>query len=48
MIGVPHAMASIITNPNGSGQSIGNNNAVAFARNCCLLRSSTSPMSRTW
>ena len=25
--GVPHAMASIMTRPKGSGQSIGNNNA---------------------
>ena len=31
--GVPHAIASIITRPNGSGQSIGNSSAIAPARN---------------
>jgi hypothetical protein len=30
--GVPHAIASIITGPNGSGQSIGNSSAAASAR----------------
>ena len=31
--GVPHAIASIITRPNGSGQSIGNSSACAPDRN---------------
>src|SRR5258706_11339417 len=44
--GVPHAMASIITRPKGSGQSIGNSKAEAPARNFCLAASSTSPISR--
>ena len=30
--GVPQAMASIITSPNGSGQSIGNRSAAALPR----------------
>ena len=30
--GVPHAMASIMTSPNGSGQSIGKSRAAAFLR----------------
>ena len=33
MTGVPHAMASIITSPNGSGQSIGTSSAIAPLRN---------------
>ena len=36
--GVPQAMLSIITRPNGSGQSIGNSSACAPDRNagfCC-------------
>ena len=31
--GVPHAIASIITRPNGSGQSIGTSRAIAPLRN---------------
>ena len=31
--GVPQAIASIITSPNGSGQSIGNSSAAALPRN---------------
>ena len=31
--GVPHAIASIITKPNGSGQSIGNKSANAWPKN---------------
>ena len=37
MTGVPQAIASIITMPNGSGQSIGNSNASASPRNCAFL-----------
>src|SRR4051812_11492956 len=37
MTGVPQAMASIMTRPNGSGQSIGNSNAAAPARNCRFI-----------
>jgi hypothetical protein len=37
--GVPHAIASITTRPKGSGQSIGNSRAVAFARKSCFLPS---------
>ena len=33
MTGVPQAIASIITSPNGSGQSIGNSSARASPRN---------------
>ena len=36
-------MASMITRPNGSGQSIGNNKAEAFARKFSLVLSLTSP-----
>ena len=35
--GVPHAIASIMTRPNGSGQSIGNSSAVALPRNAVLV-----------
>ena len=45
--GVPHAMASIIDSPNGSGQSIGNSSARASPRNSLLARSSISPMNST-
>jgi hypothetical protein len=47
MTGVPHAMASIMTRPNGSGQSIGNSSAAAPARNCRFVSSLTSPLSWT-
>ena len=42
--GVPHAMASIITSPKGSGQSTGNSSALAPPRNSLLPRSLISPM----
>ncbi len=45
--GVPQASDSIITNPNGSGQSIGNNSAAACASNCCFCASSASPRNST-
>ena len=41
--GVPHAIASIMTSPNGSGQSIGNSSAAAPPRNVVLLASPISP-----
>ena len=43
MTGVPQAIASICTSPNGSGQSIGNNSAAAFARSPALRSSPISP-----
>src|SRR6185369_2603581 len=42
--GVPQAMASIITMPNGSGQSTGNRRARAELRKFALARSLISPM----
>ena len=45
--GVPHAIASIMTRPNGSGQSIGKSTAAAPARNCSFFSSLTSPVSWT-
>jgi len=42
--GVPHAIASIITSPNGSGQSTGNNSAVASPENFVFSRSLISPI----
>ncbi len=42
--GVPQARASIMTNPKGSGQSIGNSNAMALPSRICFCASSTSPM----
>ncbi len=44
MTGVPHAIASIITRPNGSAQSIGNSNAAALPRNAAFSASPISPM----
>ena len=44
---MPSAIASIVTKPNGSGQSIGNKSACAWPRNSVLLRSSISPMNST-
>src|SRR6266571_5615379 len=41
--GVPHAMASIMTMPNGSGQRIGNSRQAAAAYNSRLPAASTSP-----
>ena len=46
--GVPQAMASIMTRPNGSGQSIGKSNAAAFFSRSVLASSLTSPTSRMW
>jgi hypothetical protein len=47
--GVPQAMASVITSPNGSGHWIGNNNAAAPANSsafsCCETSSRTSTSS---
>ena len=37
MTGVPQAIASIITRPNGSGQSIGNSSARGVAEEVGLL-----------
>jgi hypothetical protein len=48
MTGVPHAIASIMTRPNGSGQSMGKSSAAAPARNGCFASSFTSPMSLIW
>ena len=44
MTGVPHASASIIARPNGSGQSIVKSNASAPPRNSLFCTSSISPM----
>ena len=38
MTGVPQAIASIITSPKGSGQSIGNSSARRVAEKVALLR----------
>ena len=45
--GVPHAIASIITRPNGSGQSIGNSSAAAPPRNAFFWSSPISPTNST-
>src|ERR1700722_10293742 len=45
--GVPHAMALVITSPNGSGQSTGNNRAAASPKNLAFSRSLISPMNST-
>ena len=42
--GVPQAIASIITRPNGSGQSIGNSSAAAPPRKAGFWASPISPM----
>ena len=47
IVGVPHAMASIITTPNGSGQSMGNRWAMAPPRNAALSASPISPTHST-
>src|SRR5436305_1211654 len=47
MTGVPHAIASIITRPNRSGQQIGNSSAAALPRNSVLCASSISPTNST-
>ena len=44
MTGVPQAIASIITRPNGSGQSIGKQQRRGVAEEFRLLRSPISPM----
>ena len=41
--GVPQAMASIITSPNGSGQVMGKRNALAPANSSRLRSTVTSP-----
>ena len=41
--GVPQAMASIMTSPNGSGQSIGNRSAAALPRKADFSASPISP-----
>ena len=48
MTGVPQARASIITRPNGSGQSIGKSNAVAPPSSSALARSPISPRNSTF
>ena len=48
MTGVPQAIASIITSPNGSGQSIGTSSAIAPLRNADLSLSPISPMYSTY
>ena len=45
--GVPHAMASIITSPNGSAQSMGNSRARAPRRKRSFSSPPTSPMNST-
>jgi hypothetical protein len=47
MTGVPLAIASIMTSPKGSGQSIGKGSAIARPRNSPLSRSPISPMDST-
>ncbi len=44
MVGVPHAIASIITRPNGSGQSIGSSSALAPLRKAGFSASPISPI----
>ena len=44
IVGVPHAIASIITRPKGSGQSIGNKTARAWPKNSFFSSSPISPM----
>ena len=46
--GVPQAIASTMTRPNSSGQSMGRSSAPANPRNGCFTSSFTSPMSLTW
>jgi hypothetical protein len=45
--GVPQAIASIITSPNGSGQSMGNSRALAWPRNAGFSASPISPTNST-
>ena len=47
MTGRPQAMASIMTSPNGSGQSIGKSRAFASPRKAFLFLSEISPMNST-
>ena len=47
MTGVPQAIASITTSPNGSGQSIGNNSAAALPRKAAFSASPISPIYST-
>ena len=46
--GVPQAMASIITSPNGSGHVMGKRNACACANSSRLRSSLTSPSYTIW
>jgi hypothetical protein len=45
--GVPQAIASIMTRPNGSGQSIGTSRTIAPLRNSDFCSSVISPMYST-
>ena len=45
--GVPQAIASIITSPNGSGQLMGKSTAWAFPRKLCFSVSPISPTKST-
>jgi len=45
--GVPQAMASIITSPNGSGQSMGKSRPRALPRKRCFSASPISPTKST-
>ena len=47
MTGAPQAMASIMTNPKGSGQSIGTSKAKAPLKNSDFFASEISPMNST-
>jgi hypothetical protein len=47
MTGVPQAMASIITRPNGSGQSMGKSRASALPRSSSFSLPPTSPRNST-
>jgi len=47
MTGVPHAIASIMTRPNGSGQSIGTNSPIAPLRKSDFSASPISPIYST-
>ncbi len=47
MTGVPHARASIMARPNGSGQSMVNRSARASPRNAGLSASPISPTNST-
>ena len=48
MTGVPHAMASIMTSPNGSGQLIGVSRATAPPISTFFSSCAASPKNSTW